>query len=194
MPKTIHTPEPPESFQITFPSSRIAEFGRVDPESGWVKFRCHLAPKNIEPLFNHFGWQVPGEKVSLDKLDGKLAGGHFIMTAKPDEEQRLKLKSKDGRVDTDMEINIEYLTIDGFECHRLELEGRKKKGFRRELRFKAKFNCEDGAANLEAYMMRTDNARGSLKVTYVKEPEQTNLVPDGVTASEDQRQGALDIQ
>ena len=195
-PKTVHTEaisQPVDTLQITFPSVEIAEFGRIAPTKGWIKFRCGLNPKSMEDLFAQMKWDIPGDRSSLERLDGKLEGGHFILTPKVDKEQ-LKLKSKDGKVDTEFEINIEFDEISGFECHRLELKGRKNKGKRRELRFSTSYHCEDGAANLEAYMMRTDNATGSLKVTYLKEAEQQTLVPDGVTASPEQQQAALGIQ
>lgn len=186
--KTIHTP-PEESHlsTITFPSAKIAEFGRVDPASGWIKFRCSL-PKGFEKLFELMGWDIPGEKTVSEKLDGKLTGGHMILT------------SKDKLVDA--EVDIEFESITGFECLRLELENRKGKGFRRELRFKAQFKCVDGAANLENYMMQTDNARGSLKVSYLREavqpelpmdtPEEQITIPD-VHATAAQREAVSDL-
>src|ERR1041384_134281 len=126
---------------------------RVDPQSASANFRCNLTPKNLDVLFQHMGWQVPGDSASLEKLDGKLRGGHFILTAKIDDELRLKLKSKNGEVDMDAEVDLEYSEISDFQCHRFEIEGRKKKGFRRELRFKATFppKCPDALANLENY-------------------------------------------
>lgn len=179
--KTVHLPTPEEvnthQRSLTFPSAKIAEFGRVDPESGWIKFRCSL-PKDIEKLFQVMGWDIPGEKTVSEDLEGKLKGGHLILTPKLDKDELLKVKSPDGKVNTDAEVDIEFEDISSFKCLRLELEGRKGKGFRRELRFEAKFKCEDGAANLESYMMRTSNARGSLKVTYYTEPVQTEIKLD----------------
>lgn len=203
--RTVHTPEPDSSQigKIQFHSVKLAEFGRVDTASGWMKFQCPMSAKSMDVLFPHMGWDIPGDKSSLEKLDGKLKGGHFILTAKADDE-KLKVKSQDGSVNLEMEIDIEFGEITDFQCVRLELEGRKKKGFRRELRFKATFaeKCEDAAANLEAYMMRSGNSRGTLKVTYFVDPEQitmshdesqSSLVPDDVTATGEQAAAVAEL-
>lgn len=148
---------------ITFPSVKIAEFGRVDPSSGWIKFHSSL-PKGFEKLFALMGWDAPGDKTMSQKLEGKLEGGHLILTA------------KDKLVEA--EVDVAYLSITDFQCLRLELEGRKGKGFRRELRFQVKFVEEGAAAKLEAYQFECDNARGGLKVTYLIEQVQQELVPE----------------
>lgn len=172
---------------INFPGVKIAEFGRSAPDAGYIKFHSTL-PKGFEKLFELMGWDIPGNKTSLEKLDGKLEGGHLILT------------SRDKIIDA--EVDIEFSSIKDFACHRFELEGKKGKGFRRELRFTAAFKCEDGAANLESYMMRTDNAKGSLKVTYLLEPVQTEMSLEGeeeqieipeVTATEEQNEPSVDL-
>ena len=160
------------AFKATFPDARITEFGRMDPASGWVKFACNLSPQSIKVIFQHFGWEVPGDKSSLEKFDGKLEGGSFILNAKD------KLVS--GGVD------IDYVACNSFACHRFELEGRKKKGFRRELRFTVTFKQQDACALLESYMMTTDNARGVLQLSYVEQPEQITI-----EATDEQRQATL---
>jgi hypothetical protein len=155
---------------ITFGGAKIAEFGRVDPASGWVKFHCSLG-NGLEKLFKGMGWNPPGDKTMSEKLEGKLKGGHLILTANGKIQTQ---KNADG-VPQDAEVDIEYIDIKGFECHRFEIEGHKKKGFRRELRFTVTFQCGDGAANLENYMMRYDNARGSLRVSHFPEAIQPEL-------------------
>lgn len=175
--KTVHTPEPERLNVINFAGAKIAEFGRVDADSGWFKFRV-VGGAGLEALCKKMGWSMPGDKTTLEKFEGKLVGGHLV------------LNCQDRLVDAG--LDIEYGEIKGFELHRLELEGRKKKGFRRELRFSGTFKCIDGAANFESYMMRTANARGVLKVTYLKEEVQENLpiddakqlsIPDDVRAT-----------
>jgi hypothetical protein len=166
-------------ISVLFPKATLSEYGRVDPTSGWIKFRCDLgSEKNIETLFRHFGWQIPGEKSSLEKLDGKLKGGHFILTANLTEEDRnkLQLRSPDRTFDMETVREIGFDECSGFECHRLE--GRKKKGFRRQLRFQMKISKECTLAELESYQFATDNARASLKVVYIREAEQTNIELD----------------
>jgi hypothetical protein len=78
--KTVRAAEG-KSFSINFAGAQIAEFGRVDPASGWIKFRCSLGG-GLDALFAKMGWDVPGEKTAMEKLDGKLSGGNFILTAK----------------------------------------------------------------------------------------------------------------
>lgn len=189
--KTVHTPEPAETqTRVTFSISnvKLAEFGRTDPADGWIKFHAALG-KGFESLFEMMKWQVPGPHTALQRLDGKIPEGTLLLKSTED---KLKAESPDGTVKSDAEVNIEFDSINGFECHRLELEGRKKKGYRRELRFTIKYHCRDGAANLEAYMMATDNARGSLRIAYTREPEQQEL--DGVQATEEQRQAVMDLE
>lgn len=161
--KTVTPLTENRTHSITFPSAKIAEFGRVDPASGWITFHCAL-PKGFEALFTLLGWDVPGDKTISESLEGKLEDGTLVLT------------SKDKLIDA--EVSIDFKTITAFACKRLELEGRKGKGFRRELRFKATFKHVDGCALLEGYMMRCDNARGSLKVTYLEQPVQTEIPHD----------------
>lgn len=158
--KTIHTPEPERLNSINFGGAKIAEFGRVDAEYGWFKFRVG-GGNGLEALCKKMGWSMPGDKTTLERFEGKLIGGHLVFAC------------QDKLIDA--EVDIEYGEIKGFELHRLELEVRKKKGFRRELRFSGTFKCADGAANFESYMTRTANAKGQLKVTYLKEEVQTEM-------------------
>ncbi len=170
--KTVHTPDS-KAHSITFAGAQIAEFGRVDPASGWIKFRCSLGG-GLDALFGRMGWDVPGEKTAMEKLDGKLSGGNFILTA------------KDKLIEA--EVDVAYVTVTDFACHRFEIEGRKKKGFRRELRFSVSFTEDDACAKLENYMMTSDNARGSLKVVYYPEQVQEDLD----LSSDEARQAVLE--
>jgi hypothetical protein len=183
--KTVHSPEPEQVpiNKITFNGAQIAEFGRVDATSGWFKFRCSPG-STLDSLCKKMGWEMPHEKQSFERLDGEFKGGHLTLSCS-------------GKLTKDVDVDIEYLKIKGFELHRLELVGRKGKGFRRELRFQGTFECEDGAANIESYMMRSGNAPGTLRITYLKEQIQENLplsdessqlnIPD-VHATEEQRE------
>lgn len=210
--KTIHLSEAPKMAKISFPAVKLSEVKRTAPESAEAKFHCHVPAKNIEQLFTHMGWQIPGETSSMEKLDGRLKDGNLIFTAKLDDEtvSKLKLKSPDGHFDSEFQVDLEFKQIDSFACHRFEREGHKGgnkgKGFRRELRFTCTFGprCEDAAANLEAYMMRTDNARGTLQVKYLIEEKQgelnltddkqESLVPDDVEATEEQIEATKEIE
>lgn len=173
--KTVH-PVGEALLNINFVGAKIASIGRGDPKSASCTFHCVLG-KGMGKLFEKMGWEVPGEKCSMEKLDGKLDGGHFIMTGSGDPDQ-LKLKSTNGKVNTDAEVEIDFGSITDFACYRFEIEGRKGKGFRHELRFKATVKNEDGMALLESYMSQTGNGKGNLKVAYLKESVQEVLIPD----------------
>lgn len=180
MARTIHTPDAPAMRKITIPTVWIDRFTRVDPTSASVKFRSRPNPAQLKELTQRMGWAPPSLKDCEKKCDGKFAGGHFILSASIDQEAaaKIKAKSRDGSVDTETQVDIEYKTITGFQLLRMEIEGNRGKGFRWELRFEASTAAPDAAANLESYMLRTDNARGSLAINYMEEPEQGTLVPD----------------
>lgn len=172
MAKTIHTPEP-AAKSIKFDGARITEIHRVDTAGGHVKYACGLG-RGYEKLFEKMGWTIPGEKTKSEKLEGKFEGGSLIHTA------------SDKLIEA--EYDISYKVLSDFEMVRLEIEGKKKKGFRRELRFKATFEEQEACAKLEAYMFASDNARGPLKVTYY--PEQPP--PQGTLISDEQVQATLE--
>jgi hypothetical protein len=193
--RTVHTPEPDQiaaSGTLRLAGCKLADFRRVDPASASIHFHAALG-RGFEKLFDKMGWQVPTDHTTRQGLEGRLKGGNLILTANaPDAgDDKIKAKSRDGKVNTQAEINLEYDTITGFQCLRLEIEGRKGKGYRRELRFEVKFSQEDGCALLESYMMQTDNARGVLVIKYTIEPEQTAI--DEVKATEEQRQAVMDL-
>jgi len=170
--RTISTPEAPAK-SIKFTGARITEIHRVDTAGGHVKYACGLG-QGYEKLFEKMGWSIPGEKTKSEKLEGKFEGGSLIHQA------------SDKLIDA--QYDIAYISLSDFEMIRLQIEGKKKKGFRRELRFKATFKEQDACAKLEAYMFESDNARGPLKVTYY--PEQVQEVID--LSSDESRQAVLD--
>lgn len=116
---------------------------------------------------------MPGDKTVKEDLEGKLSGGSIV------------LRCQDKLVSAD--FDMPYKSIGGFQLLRLELEQRKGKGFRRELRFSGTFDFSEGCATMESYMNQTANAAGELTVTFTKEPEQSELP----LASEEQRQAVL---
>lgn len=159
--KTVHTSAVSngKSCTIHFSGAEIAEFGRVDATSGWIKWKVSLG-KDMPKLFEHMGWELPGVATTQESFEKKLTGGNFILTAKD------KL--------VEMEVDIAYQTAKSFTCFRFELKGRKKKGFRRELRFTMSFEQPDAAARLESYM-QTVGSVGSLKLIYYPEQVQTEI-------------------
>ncbi len=171
--RTVHSPEA-AAKSIKFDGARITEIHRVDTAGGHVKYACGLG-RGYEKLFEKMGWNLPGEKTKSEKLEGKFEGGSLIHSA------------SDKLVEA--EYDIAYLVLSDFEMIRLEIEGKKKKGFRRELRFKATFKEQDACAKLESYMFESDNARGPLKVTYYPEQIQEEIDLSGDEA----RQAVLEV-
>jgi hypothetical protein len=159
--RTVHVvSEAAQSKRISFGAAKIMEISAVDPSSKSIKFACWLG-RGFEKLFDRMEWQVPEVHTTTQGLDGNFKGGSFTLTA------------KDKLIDA--EVEIDFLNMTGFQCKRLELEGKKGKGFRRELRFSATFKEPDGLAKLEAYQNASDNARGTLLVNYLQEPVQADL-------------------
>jgi hypothetical protein len=195
-PRTITPVEPLHVEALTFSHARIVEFGQVDSSSKWIKFACQVG-KGYEELFAAMKWQTPSKTTMVQGLEGVLKTGSITLTPALDEDAKIKAKSKNGKLNTTAEFAVEYDKISSFQCVRRELEGRKGKGFRRILNFTVTHHAECGCAELEVYQLATDNARGSLRVTYTVEAEQEpipttdgqqSLIPDAVMASEEQRQ------
>ena len=170
--KTVRATDNGAAVHINFSTAEIAEFGRVDATSGWIKWKVALG-KDMPKLFEHMGWALPGDATTQESFEKKLTGGNFILTAKD------KL--------ADMEVDIAYQSAKSFTCFRFELKGRKKKGFRRELRFTMSFEEADAAAKLESYM-QTVGAEGALRVTYYPEAIQDELD----LSSDEARQAVLE--
>jgi hypothetical protein len=159
---TINTPEAARLLKVTFHASRFAEVKRVDAASGSFKIVVKAGTgKPLEALCKRMAWQVPDEHTVLQNLEGKFLGGSLVM------------RCNDKLVDAEAELP--YKSITGFAIHRLELEGRKGKGFRRELRFNGTFDYQEGCAVIESYMNRIGSATGELTITYLKEEVQPDL-------------------
>jgi hypothetical protein len=147
---------------MIFGMAQIDSCGRGDPAKATLKFCCGLG-KNFEALFARMKWQVPADRIGMQKLDGKLSGS-FV------------LRAEDKLVQA--ELSLDFKEMSSFQCLRLELERKKGKGFRRELRFNVVTEEEDALAKIEAYMQACNNSRGSLQVDYIVEPEQTTIPDD----------------
>lgn len=80
--------------------------------------------------------------------------------------------------------NLDVSRVNGFEVIRLELESSRGKGHRLELRFTVSFPDLEGCRKLEEYMAVVGEGKSTLNVSYTK---QQSLIPDEVTASDEQR-------
>lgn len=176
--KTVHLPRAEEMLRMPIPAVAIHEMKRSGVDSAEVKFRSKMSSANLRALFITMGWQLPAKSSSLEKLDGELKGGTFTLKPKISDDKLANLKSRNGDVDLDLEITLGFASISGFECHRFEIEGHVGRGFRREMRFRATFplSAKFPISELESYMLRTDNASGTLTVLYHK-PKENGVLP-----------------
>src|ERR1700693_5258993 len=77
--------------------------------------------------------------------------------------------------------------VNKFQITRLELEGKKHKGHRLEVRFDLHFPDLKGCWKLEQYLLTVGNRKGSLNVQYNQQPK----LPLGPQATEEQRQATM---
>jgi hypothetical protein len=163
--ETIHTPDEPKLLKISFGGCRINSVTLSDAATGSFSFHCKVGNgKPLETLCRRMKWQVPEEHTPEIKLDGKLEGGTLTLLC-------------ETTLGKNVEIKLPYKVMKDFRIVRLELLAKKKKGFRRELRFSGTFDDAEGAATFESYMNRTNNADGHLTITYLKDPDTQSELP-----------------
>lgn len=90
-------------------------------------------------------------------------------------------------------VTVEISRVCEFEMVRREIEGKKGKGHRVDLHFKAKFADPTGLAFLEEYMVNVGEEKGRMNIEYNPAAEQQSLIPEDVKASDEQKQAALEI-
>lgn len=146
---------------ITFTAAKLESFSR-NQNGGKAKFSCGLNTKVMQAM----GWVEIPECLTGADLEGELhaTAAQFIPS------------------DTQLEahkFDLEISEISKFESVRLEIEGKKGKGHRTELRFVVEFGDQRGAAKLEKYMVSAaGDSKASLKVSYTPEPVQGELLVD----------------
>ena len=168
--------------EITFTGAVLNSFSR-DHNGGTAQFTANLTL----PVCKAMSW--------LDKA-GNPAVADFLTGAKPDGELHatgMTLRSKEGDL-AQYEIEFSVSKVHSFNFVRRELEGARGKGHRFELRFKVDFADLTGARYLEEYMVSAGDSKGTLTVRHDPKAKQDELPLDTVTATEEQRQAALEIQ
>ena len=76
--KTVRATDNGAAVHINFSTAEIAEFGRVDATSGWIKWKVALQGKDMPKLFRHMGWALPEEtRQRRNRFEKKLTGGNF---------------------------------------------------------------------------------------------------------------------
>lgn len=138
--------------KISFLSAQLISFSRKIT-GGEAKFSASLST----PVQKALGWtDIPAFLTSC-KPEGEIAGATTMEIMPKDAELR-----KFGR---DLQIS----KVHGFELLRLEIEGKRDKGHRIELRFSVSFQDQKGARILEEYLMTAGEAKSTVTVSYVKQ-------------------------
>ncbi len=121
-------------------------------------------------LIRSRGWSELRDHEKSVKLEGTLAA------------QTITLNGA-GTLSS-FEVSIEAQSVGDFEGVRRELEGKKGKGFRHELHFKAKSADKTGCRDLEKFILSIPEAKGTMIVMHSPDkPKQGEL--DEVTADPD---------
>lgn len=85
------------------------------------------------------------------------------------------------------EVSIEAQSVGGFEGVRREIEGKKQKGYRHELHFKAKSADRTGCRDLEKFLLSIPEGKGTMIVIHSPTPPKQ----DDLGLTEEQRQATL---
>ncbi len=154
------------SEKLTFTGVELLGFSR-DSEGGKAKFSSSLTSAVIKKM----GWGEIPEFVTGTSLEGELAAISVELVPKEQELQRHQIQLDTRQVS-------KFLTV------RLELEEKKGKGHRTELRFTVTFQDPKGARKLEEYMLTC--RKSTLIVSYEKQAQQADL--PGVELKDDGQQ------
>lgn len=154
--------------KITFTEAVLRHFGRSS-NIGSATFSASLTDKVLKAL--EIG-DIP-EFLSGATLDKDLHATTFELT--PSEREL----AKHG-------FELEISRANKFSVVRLELDGKRGKGHRQELRFTVTFADKNGCRKLEQYMTIIGEGKGRLSISYTKQ----EVLPE-VEATEDQRQAVL---
>ncbi len=151
--------------RITFTSIRLEKFARAKQE-GSATFSCAWNQKVASAM--DWPGDIP-EPLIGSQLEGVLNASTCEISPSKSE---LKKHS----------FEIAGATIKDFETVRREIEGKKDKGHRTELRFKVKFSDPNGMKKLEQWWNSVGEEKGSLTVSYVRQ-EALPLDPAAIDAT-----------
>ena len=150
--------------KLTFTSVELDKFTR-STDGLVANFRASLTA----PVMAKMGWTEIPECLTGASLDGEVTAIslELVPADKPMEKHAMSL---------------DLAKINSFATVRLELEGKKGKGFRTELRFKVHSQDAQGARKLEIYMLVAGKSK--MIISYEKQAQQ-DVLP-GADAGEDQ--------
>lgn len=158
----------------TFISSRLVSFSKGDNGVGTAKFACPLT----QPVIKTMDWDEFPDWLKSAHPVGEVTGATLMSLVPADKE--LKKHA----------IELSVTAVYGFEIQTLEIEGKRDKGKRHELRFKIDFSDPKGARKLEEYRAVVGDGKGNLSVSYIEQtkldlPEQSEQRPLATSEAED---------
>lgn len=151
--------------KITFTSAVLESFSRSS-KGGHAQFTASWNQNVAKAL----GWTELPDCLSGANLDGDLAASS--MELRPSDKQL----SKHG-------IELDITRVHKFEAVRLELEGKRGKGHRIEIRFKVAFAAPGTCEQLETYLLTIGEGKGSLTVSYVRQEALPGMNPEALAAT-----------
>lgn len=157
------------SDQITFTGCVLKSFSRGH-SGGKANFSANFAAKTGEKM----GWAGLPQGATSVSLEGSLAASSAELQPTAGELERWN-------------ITFEASAVKGFEAVRYELEGKKGKGHRYELHFVVEFKDMTACRYLEEFMTHIGEHKSTLKVSYTKAAEQTDLLDDKTPMLDEQR-------
>lgn len=141
--------------KLTFPTVQLLGYSRKST-GGVAQFSSSITAQ-IEKAMQ---WNDIPECATGASLEGELASSLVMLTPKDKELEKHS-------------VDLDCTKVCSFELVRLELEGKKGKGYRQELRFKVHFNDVKGGRKLEEYLLTC--GKGQLVVSYTKQPVQETI-------------------
>ena len=141
-----------------------------------VFVRCHFSAELTKPVSEAMEWGEFPESVANAKLTGELSGDKFILTPT---DKKLK----------DFEIQLQCSRVEDFQLVRKKSED--GESIITSIRFVCIVESIGAIASIEEWMRSVGAAPAALKVTYHEQAELE--LRGGVTATDEQRQAALEI-
>lgn len=151
--------------QITFTGAVMHGFSR-DKNSCVMTFSANMTAAVAKAM----EWGDVPDAALGTKMEGRLAGGSFILTPAEGKQQRLAGTEA-------QEMQAESSSCGSFQIVRRELEASRGNGHRRELRFKIESGDLDAAMKAEAWITSIGDTKASLKLSFsakatAEEPEE----------------------
>lgn len=123
-------------------------------QTSTAKFACLFDAAVIKAM----EWEDVADKITSAKLEGELNATHLELV--PNEKE---LRSH--------AIDLDISQTSGFQAIRLELDGLKGKGHKKELRFTVTSVSDTAMQTLEGYIVAMGEGKGRLNISYEKQAQ-----------------------